>query len=320
MTAPYGQQQADEALAYEHRAADQVTAQPQAQVNAALAAITAAYILAAGTTSAPLPAEAVSGFRATVVRVLSRLRWGVGPALRRQALTGWTLGVRQAQRITGPGRVPTDLSPELLAAIRDVDINAAQDLREAVLAAQVLPVDSYPRVVTATAKASGAVRRVEATTRWVANKAVNEGSTAVAEAHGMSRLWVTEVGACLTCLAYAGHVAAPGEPFPAGLTFGDHSTVKEPIDGPPAHPGCRCHAEPWIGTSPSFGVSLPNALRREALRQVALGRSQYASEPARVRAADRLLHTPNSLPDIVKIRGRRAVRAGTFSTVRKRTK
>ncbi|HWB36092.1 MAG TPA: hypothetical protein VHA75_08715 [Rugosimonospora sp.] len=312
MTAPYGQQQADEALAYEHRAADQVTAQPQAQVNAALAAITAAYILAAGTTIATLPAGAVSGFRATVVRALSRLRWEVAPALRRQALTGWTLGVTQAQRITGPVRVPTDLSPELLAAIRDVDINAAQDLREAVLAAQVLPVDSYPRVVTVTAKASGAVRRVEATTRWVANKAVNEGSAAVAEAHGVSRILVTEVGACLTCLAYAGHVVGPGELFPAGLTFGDYSTVKEPFTAPPLHPHCRCHAEPYLGHSPSFGVSLPNTLQREALRQVALGRSQYASEPARVRAADRLLHTPTSLPDIVKIRARRAVQAGRF--------
>jgi hypothetical protein len=319
-TTPYGQDQHDEALAFEHQAAEQATAGPRRQVDAALAAVTAAYILAAGSTANPLPDLAGPGLRMKLVRALSRIGWSVRPALHRLAFAGHALGVRQGERITGPADVAPSLSRQLLDAIEQVDHKTAADLRAAVLAAQHLPLNSYPRIVAAASKAGQAVNRVEATTRWVTNRAVNEGTATVAEAHGVARMIINEPGACLTCLAYAGEIAEPGEDFPAGLTFGDYSTVKEPFDSPPLHPNCRCKCVPWVGASPEFGISLPNALRREAERQVALGRSDYASERARLRAADRLLQTPTGLPEIVKIRGRNAVRTGGFGrTVAKRT-
>jgi hypothetical protein len=312
MTAPYGQARHDEALAFEDRSAQRTTAGPRKQVNAALAEITAAYILAAGSTTNPLPEAALPGFRVKLVRALSRLGWTVRSQLARIAGAGHALGVRQGEQIVGPTDVSPVLSRQLRDAIEQVDRKVADDLRDAMLAAQHLPVDTYPKVVRAASRVGQAANRVEATTRWVANRAINEGTAAVAEAHGVARIWIAEPGACLTCLAYAGHVAEPGEDFPAGLTFGDKSTVSEPLNAPPAHPNCRCRAEPYLGHSPDFGISLPNALKREAQRQVALGRSDYASEKARLRAADRLLRTPTGLPEIVKIRGRNAVRAGRF--------
>jgi hypothetical protein len=312
MATPYGQDQQDEAFAFEQDAERQAGAGPREQVRRATTEITAAYILAAGSTTKAIPDTALTGFRAAVVRALSRIRWSIQPLLHHVALSGHRLGVDQAERITGSVRVEAALSRPLREAIAQVDAKAAADLADAVRVARVLPVDTYPRALTAAAKATSAVHRVEATTRWVANKAITEGTTAVAEAAGVGRLWIAEPGACLTCLAYAGEIAGPGENFPAGLTFGDYSTVSEPLDGPPAHPNCRCRTEPWLGTSPDFGVSLPNTLRREALRQVALGRSDYASDPAKVRAADRLINSPIALPDIVLTRAKNAVARGGF--------
>jgi hypothetical protein len=177
--------------------------------------------------------------------------------------------------------------------------------------ARTLDLRTHGDVTTLLARANQAVNTIGSTTRWVANRAVNEGAQAVADAAGVKRMWVAERDACLTCLAYAGNLADPGAPFPAGLTFGDSSVVKHPLMAPPAHPNCRCRVQPWLGTEPQFGVELPTALKREAQRSVLRGDSDYASRPAKQRAADRLLKTGLSgLPDIVKIRARRKVRAG----------
>lgn len=311
-TTPYGQDRLDEALAFEQDAERQLSAGPRQQVVRATTEITAAYILAAGSTTKAMPDTALGAFRAAVVRALSRIRWSVRPLLHHVAVSGHRLGAGQAQRVTGPVRVEAVLSRPLREAIAQLDGKAAAELAEAVRIAHTLPLDTYPRALTATAKATSAVHRVEATTRWVANRSITEGVTAVTEAANVARIWIAEPGACLTCLAYAGEIAEAGEMFPAGLTFGDYSTVKEPLDGPPAHPGCRCRSEPYLGHSPDFGVSLPNALRREALRQVAIGRSDYASDPAKVRAADRLIHSPIALPDIVLTRAKNAVARGGF--------
>jgi len=280
--------------------------------------LAAEYIKAAGSLAAPLPPQAQDGLRAAVRRIIHALATGFVselPALVSRLAEITDGGLRLGAQVPGrPRRLRLKASRELEAA----NAKLRKTLRDQAAAARKLadtgPLRRYSDVTAMVAKAQQAVNQVESTARWVANRAVNEGARATAEAADAPVLWLAERDACLTCLAYAGHLAEPGQPFPAGLSFGDSSTVTDPIDGPPAHPNCRCRLQPWFGTEPQFGIQLPQALQREAQRSVLMGASDYASRLAKLRAADRLLKTSLSgLSDTVKIRARRAVRAGPTS-------
>src|SRR5690606_27475214 len=99
------------------------------------------------------------------------------------------------------------------------------------------------------------------------------------------------------------------------LTYGDpgKSTVREPIDGPPAHPHCRCAVSPWLPSEIPGGVDLPEALRREARRAVLKGWSlDSESNAARLLAAGRLLERGPGMPESVEREARRAIRVGRF--------
>ena len=143
----------------------------------------------------------------------------------------------------------------------------------------------------------------------VINRAGNAGVTAVADAAGVPTVWIAEVNACVTCLAYSGRVAAPGRDFPGGLTYGATSTVAAPIPHPPAHPSCRCNVEP-LGDQ-----SYADSLRREADRSVLRGFS-LESEPmsVRIKAAEKLLAEGVQAPKSVKAYAAAAVRRGEFTT------
>lgn len=140
-------------------------------------------------------------------------------------------------------------------------------------------------------------------------QAYSEGVKATTDANDKPSLWVSEVNACVHCLAYSGMIVPPGEKFPGGLTFGRRSYHPEPLIGPPLHPYCRCHLEG--GLSPEYAA----ALRRESIRSVLRGYSlQSESMKTRIDAAARLLDSGVSAPVSVKKFAAAAVKRGSFAT------
>lgn len=311
---PWLAAQEAQAIAFEERAAEQVTADARRQLTAAMRRVTAEYVRRAGGVDQPLPPEQVGGFRSVLVAALAGLGVRAANRLAQVVAAGLTLGLRHAAAVLGDTTVQPAPSRSLRVAAAAVQRQVAEELAGAVEAARTVELARYSDATAAVGRATAAVGRADAGTRWVANRAVNEGVTAVADDAGAQRLWVAERNACLTCLAYAGLLADPGEPFPAGRTFGDKSTVVEALAGPPAHPNCRCRISPWLGVVASAGVDLPEAMRREAQRTVLRGWSQHTSEPARLRAADRLLRAHLLVPKSVADRARRAVAAGSFDS------
>lgn len=213
---------------------------------------------------------------------------------------------------------PLDLRwelPRLTAGMR-ADFKAARQL------ARHGKLDRYGDLVAVLAAARRAVNRADRTAAWVTHRAHNEGRMRAAariEAQGgtVSMVWRPERDACATCLGYAGAVASVGEPFTPVFTVGDVSARPVgPVYGPwDMHPHCRCSVEPWYEPADKVldPVDFPYALRREAQRSVASGQAQ-GSEPARVRAADRLLQLGEDLliNKTTQRKARRAVAAGGF--------
>lgn len=141
------------------------------------------------------------------------------------------------------------------------------------------------------------------------NFAGNEGTTAIADAAGVPTVWMAETNACVECLAYSGQVAAPGKPFPGGLTYGKKSYNPGKVFHPPRHPRCRCTVEPLVDESYAL------ALRREADRSVLRGFSLPSeSMGTRIDAANRLLENGVTAPKSVKAYARKSITAGTFPT------
>lgn len=172
--------------------------------------------------------------------------------------------------------------------------------------------------------ASRAVADAEGAARSAANEGLNAGTAVRAARAGLNLLWVPEVNACLHCLAYAGWVVEPNDPFPAGLTFADKPLPRPdslgPLRWPPLHPNCRCRVRAVDlrpGRPPKDlrdrAVSPAAAVAREARRSVLRGWSGYASNPAALRAAERLLAAGAGLPKTVEARARRDVKRGEFS-------
>jgi hypothetical protein len=98
---------------------------------------------------------------------------------------------------------------------------------------------------------------------WKAHRAKILAQVKAAKDAGQSVVWVAERNACPSCLAYQGHVVAPGQEFPPGLTYGD--TPIRPhgkLVGPPLHPHCQCELEETY-LEPG---TLDLALAREAAR------------------------------------------------------
>jgi hypothetical protein len=304
----------DESVRLELATAQAAAGALREQLQRLLAALTTRYIALAGGTGNPLPEHHRTAFRDYAVGLVDRLQHTLRldhPGLLRAILRALGLGQDQARAITGTG--PTPIAQ---AAAADIVLQLADTVRADLLgasaAARLLPLDSYRDVTALYARANQAANRLERDLRTAINTAVNQGLQDEAERAGAARLWIPERDACLTCLAYAGQTAAPGQLFPAGLTYGDSSTVKTPTPGPPAHPNCRCRAVAYLGMDDDSAGTYPDALIREAERTVLRGWAG-ASEPARVRAADRLLQAATRAPKTVRDKARRAVRRGTFA-------
>jgi hypothetical protein len=152
---------------------------------------------------------------------------------------------------------------------------------------------------------------------WVLNTAVRDGLDAVARATAPLRLWVSEADACVRCLAYTGRTSPVGVPFPGGLSWDPRQRRVRAgaVDGPPLHGHCRCRTVPWNKSWTADGTLFPEALRREAHRNIAYGRARPSeSRAARLRAVRELLRVePNLLP-AVESRARTALRTGRFTT------
>lgn len=195
-------------------------------------------------------------------------------------------------------------SREARATVRGLDRDGADAVRKAqALALGGASVDAYLAPIFAHEQ------RVKRSVSDGINRAGNEGATAIADAAGLSTVWVAETNACVACLAYSGIVAKPGAAFPGGLTYGAKAYHREPVATPPRHPHCRCTVEPL------HDASYAAALRREADRSVLRGFS-LASESMAVRidAADRLVRNGVDAPKSVIAYARRSIKAGAFPT------
>lgn len=225
-------------------------------------------------------------------------------------------GVEQASREAGikPAKNPRrKLDPETVAEVKQLPARVDKAYRLARKQLAATGTGSYRDVVDVVAVARKALTTTDRTVRWAANRAIADGANQVAEEEGISRVWVPERQACLHCLAYAGKVAKAGEPFPAGLTFADAPLDRAEVANPPRHPNCRCRIQMWRGDDGNdSGASFPDGLVREAHRVVLRGRTDYASDPAKVRAAERLLDAGVKAPKSVKKIAADAIARGKF--------
>lgn len=276
-------------------------ARGQAWADAAVLAVLAAV-------AAQVAALTVSAARAVVARVLASVDWlGFEAVLLRVARQGYASGMEG--RLVAAGALPdVDVPLELAVHAR----TATDSLRAAV--ADV--VDAARAGADPVALGDGLRRagtRAGLAVDYVAARSVNEGATEAARSAGRRLVWRAERTACLACLAYSGAVTEPGDVFRPLIPGMDiHLPL---VETPPRHPRCRCTVAPYTGTEAS-GRSTPDVasgLAREARRSIALGRSGYASNPARIRAAERLLRLGADLPASVTARSAAAVRRGTFT-------
>lgn len=239
--------------------------------------------------------------------VLKLVTPSIGKDLAAAVGAAFNIGVRDAEKIIGEGRtpdIPAGPPREIIAAARMAEKTIGDEVSKARKLARAGA--DLPTILSPVLGAANTLERDVAT---LVNHAGNMGTTAVADAVGLSTVWVAETNACVECLAYSGRVAKPGKAFPGGLTYGAKSYNPAPVVSPPRHPNCRCTVEPLIAKEYAA------ALRREADRSVLRGFS-LESEPMRVRidAAERLLERGVDAPKSVKAYARAAIRRGEFAT------
>lgn len=305
------------ALKLELQAEKDVAANIAAELMRVYQEMTAAYVRYTGDVDKPLSLLARTAMTLKLSKSLGRVRVQARLSLTHAVRDALKLGVEMARLHVAGKKLVVSPRPdrEVRRAIRDIEKKGKEDLNEALKFLKATRLRNFDDLSAVMAKANQAVTRIERTTRWATNRSINTGSTVVAKAAGAQLLWVHERGACLTCLKYSGMVIDTGKTFPAGLTFGDAgtSTVKNAVNGPPAHPNCRCRVVPWLGSKAGVGpVEMPDALKREAQREVLRG-TAGASEKQRLKAADRLLVRGTSLPKTVQKRARLAVQRGAFA-------
>lgn len=239
-------------------------------------------------------------------RVLALVAPSIGKDLAAAVGAAWNIGIADATSVVDEkakgisGKPPTALVTAARAAERSISesMKTARKLASA-------GADEATVLSPVFAAANGLKRDVAS----LVNAAGNAGATAVADAVGLSTVWVAETNACVECLAYSGRVAKPGKSFPGGLTYGAKSYNAEPIAYPPRHPNCRCTVEPLRS------AEYATALRREADRSVLRGFSlESESMKTRIDAADRLVSKGVDAPKSVVAFARRSIKAGEFPT------
>ncbi len=147
-------------------------------------------------------------------------------------------------------------------------------------------------------------------TRWLTNRASNEGITMVADvSSNIVTVWVAERDACVHCLAYQGQKRGRMG-YPAGLTFGKKPLSDNPVSMPPLHPNCRC-TQMLLKTVVAQPVI--DGLKREAQRSILRGWSvESESQSVRLEAARKLLNKNPAVPKTVQAYARSSIKAGKF--------
>ena len=169
-------------------------------------------------------------------RILTLVAPSIGRDLAAAVGAAWNAGILDAEKLVGsrrPSGVPGKPPSALVAAAR---------ASEKAIAAELVKARKLARVgadaATALAPVFSAANILERDVATLVNHAGNKGTAAVADAAGLSTVWIAEVNACVHCLAYSGRVSKPGKPFPGGLTYGAKSYHPDPVDVPPRHPNC----------------------------------------------------------------------------------
>lgn len=305
-----------QALSFELRATSAVTGALAEKVRRANAVLAAAYSALESQGQGQVTPKAAGALRRLAAQVYGAISSQMQAELLKIADDGLDLGVEQAREYSKHRMsVAAKLSKETVAAAKRIDSEVAEQVLRTVATARSLPMTSLRDLNTVAAHATRAISRSEATVRWVTNRAINEGSVAVASEAEADLLWVAERDACLHCLAYSGLTVKVGQDFPAELTYAD-KPLPWAAPYPPRHSGCRCRLRPWGGLPGTVDMSdpeFPSALQREARRSVVRGSSSFASVPARLRSADRLLRAGANLPKTVIARAKKALKAGSFS-------
>jgi hypothetical protein len=191
-----------------------------------------------------------------------------------------------------PGGIDTRTDPLIADILDTVVADVTAKLAAAASRIERGPLDTKARLDTATHAALAAEKAAARAATDSATRAIDEGTRAVTDALGLSRVWVAEPGACLSCVAMAGSVARPRGLFvPAAPDLAPRLIPWLPggVTGPPAHTHCRCHT---VVAAPG----LSEALRRAAAREVARGESDFDSLPDRLAALDALLRRRGGSP------------------------
>jgi hypothetical protein len=275
---------------------------------------------AVATTGAALD-QITAAVRAAVRRLLDRLGPRALRAIRDALPSALTLGVQQGAEFlrAASGRRHAALTLRVPRTLRDEAARITElvaDRRDRALA--LLGREHVTRW-SDLLHSIGAARSVGAAVRahaaWLIGRAVNAGLDAGARAAGLARLWIAEADACVRCLAYTGLIAQPGQGFPGGLSWDPRLRTigAANIDGPPAHPHCRCRTVAWSPRWRADGVPFPLALRREAHRSIAYGAGRPSeSRATRLRAVRELLRAEPDLLPAVEASARTALRTGRF--------
>lgn len=247
--------------------------------------------------------------------VVARLQTAAAHALRRIRPNLAAAIARALPRAVRAGalgrRVDVDplADPLVQQILASVDVKVEGKLGKAadMLFTPILDEHGLARVVDA---ADVAVSEARGGISQAVNRAVSLGAEEAARANGAKTMvWWAERDACLHCLAYSGRTRPIDGTYQGGLTFASKPLpwTVDGVDHPPLHPHCRCRE---VEATPL----LADALRREAERSIARGFSDFASRPARLRAASKLVRRKKTrVPKTVILRAHRDLAAGQFS-------
>lgn len=313
---------AAELLLLERAAVTAVTGPLRAQLVAVQRLAVRAWIRKFGSLRGPGDPIRAAAVTTEVQGALARVRVDGSAVLGGYTQRALVLGVQQGAREAGVNMTAhsigatVDLSTARIVAGLDQAVAAA--IADAEQAVSKAAGGTFAEVDAALGKAHAAVPRAAAATVTAVNGGANAGRRAVADELGAALLDLAEPDCCTTCAGLAGRTAAAGQPFDSRflLTFTDkpHIWPDGPLHQPPWHPHCRCECVIYLGVqSGATGLSLPEALQREARRAIYKGWSLPSeSGPERIRAARKLLARNAVAPTTVKAYARRAVAAGKF--------
>lgn len=303
-----------ELRAYEDRVRHQAAPDLRAVLDNVHKAVTLVYTAVAGDTRTPLDPQAADTIRRQFAAALDRIReeteYGrIRQYLRDAARRAITAGADS----TGLDVTVSPVTPlDVRWALKDLTAGLRADLADAARLARHGKLETYNDMVAMATAARKAANRLDRASSWIVHRAHNEGvnraiDKAASQGADVASIWVPEAGACILCMSLAGSIAVPGEPFRPVVDVADESArPKVPLWSPPAHSFCRCKAEPYAGPVHSLKrTDRPTILRRAAQLAIASGRAA-GSEPARVRAADRLLEVGEAL--LLPARARKAAR------------